>query len=757
MATSELLPIKVIFPQGDDFSPPPGGGSDPTVFVEVTPAIRGRFVGQVQAVGQVFAASFARFPKVPAVAKVRLRKEASAKSHRPDRLFSDSTCPVIGTTAFGELLVSVTREALAEVETRIKAGEGRKIEAGISALESIEPYVVENTIQAADSDKAGGRKLVACRLFQHPQPEANEAVESAFQEILQENGAHEAKAVRYTDDLTVYSLGEADNRVISALSGFAGAQSLSNVQEYCAVRSAARALGTLTAEAFPNPIPGQRYGVVGLIDSGTDPNNSHLQAWVDDRFESWVPRNQQNNAHGSFVAGLIINSRSMNHNDERFPSTRSRIVDVVALDADGRINEFDLLTVIDESLKKYPHVKVWNLSLSLMDEVCTDWRFSRLGMALDDRSRRHGVLFVIAAGNYTQEPLRGWPPERQIGEHDRISPPADAVRAITVGSFAHLENASSRVRAGNPSPFTRRGPAPAYLLKPEIGHIGGNCDGKQAYAQVGVISLDRNGRLCECIGSSFPTGLVSSIAASVYDELAVDPDFATPAMLKALVLHSAFVRNGPPDPEHVKYTGLGLPPDAPEILGCAQSAATVILQVPVTTNPRFVREPFPLISALEDDGHLKGEVFVTLVHDTPLDSNFYVEYCRSNVTSSLGWLVENPKTGEKTFPRQIEPVAGYLVDSHEIELVKHGYKWSPLKLYYRKFSRTPANRHWRLLIERLDRAEHVSAAAQMVSLLITIRDSSGRIPVYDRVVQMMGRLGWQTQDLRVRSKIRVQA
>lgn len=759
MAANDPLPIKVVFPSPGDYESPAGGGGKPTLFGAVTDEIRGRFAGEVLAVGQYFAPSFQRFPDVPAVAKVKLKQDAAAKTHRPSSIFNKDTCPIIGATDLGELLISATPAGLGAVVSRIRQSTTQQAEANVSALAAIEPYRREDVTggrSAAEvhdrATKSRGR-AVACRLFHHPHPRANAALQTAFEQVLKENGVEQTSAVYYAENLPIYSLGHPTTKVVEAVASFVGAQNVCEVPEYRLVRSASRVLGNLTPDAFPAPSPNARYGVVGLIDSGTDPNNPHLQAWVEARVD-WVPRAVQNNDHGSFVAGLLVHSQRLNHGDTRFPAASSRIVDVVALDRDGQISEFDLVTVIDRALSQFPHVKVWNLSLSLVGERCTDRRFSWLGVALDYRAKKHGVLFVVAAGNYNELPLRTWPAE-DLGEEDRICPPADAVRTITVGSLAHLENASARVRSGEPSPFSRRGPGPAYLIKPELSHYGGNCDDRGGYAQVGVISLDESGHLCENIGTSFATPLVATIAANVHDELAIDPHAVSPLLLKAMLVHSAFLRRVPPDPEHLKYLGLGPPADAAEILSCRQSSATVILQIPVRSNPQFVKYPCPLATALEDGGVLKGEVFMTVVHDTPLDSDFGIEYCRSNVTASLGTLRVDTETGEEKAHREVEPIPKSLSEGYEAELVKHGFKWSPLKLYYRKLARLPAGMEWRLLLERLDRAENADALQQDVVVVVTVRDPEGRIPVYDRVVQSMNRLGWVTQDLRVRSRTRI--
>ncbi len=464
----------------------------------------------------------------------------------------------------------------------------------------------------------------------------------------------------------------------------------------------------------------------------------------------------QDNDHGSFVAGLLAHSRRLNHGDKRFPNAAAKIIDFVAIDKDGSISEYDLLTALDTALSKFPDVRVWNLSLGIK-KCCHESEFSDLAASLDERSKQHNVLFVLAAGNYEDIPFRSWPPDGSIGEDDRICPPADSVRGLTVGSLAHVHTMSSIVEAEQPSPFSRRGFGPAFLLKPELTHYGGNCDINGDHLQCGVISFNGNGQLAEDIGTSFSTPIVSAIASNVWQELSVRPDAASPLLIKALLVHSAFLRRLPKDAEEVKYYGLGCPKDANEIINCTQSSATIIIQAPVLQSSDFGKRPFPMPSCLSSNGKtLQAEIFVTLLHDTPIDKNYGIEYCRSNLNISLGTTKIDTKTGEETYHREVLPIPKIITDGYESEMVKQCYKWSPLKLYYRKIKRVSAATPWRLTYDLMHRKEFLDHSQQEAVLLITIRDPLGEAAVYDELVQEMNRLGWGAHDLQIRSRLRLQ-
>ncbi|MDB6034300.1 MAG: peptidase and in kexin sedolisin [Verrucomicrobiales bacterium] len=764
MPNERLLPIKVVVPSKGDYRPPEDNGGSVTIFPGCTDSFRQSLALQIEGVKAHFSAAFNEFG-IPAVAKVTLKSEASAKSHRPTLLLNPTTCPIIGGNRLGELYISVEPHGLNALASQVRAGQAQKLEANISALQKIEPYTAEDAlgiVRGADlqSSLAHDQSLnLRFRLFRHHSQQINLQIDEAFEKLSRVAQLGDPQVVDYAEGLRVFSLSRLGRGAIDALTRFVGTQSLSLFPHYQVVRTASRILDNITSTNFPAPLAGRAYGLVGMIDSGTDPNNPHLQAWVVDRMESFVPRSQQNNDHGSFVAGLLAQGKKLNHDDDRFPPDGSRIVDVVALDKDGQIEERDLLTVIDNALVTFPQVRVWNLSLGLVGDPCLDHEFSLLAAALDERSKRHGVLFVIAAGNYATRPLRSWPPQAGIDEGDRICPPADALRAITVGSVAHLDTASTRVRREEPSPFTRRGPGPGYLLKPELSHYGGNCDSSGGYLQTGVVSLDSAGHSAENIGTSFACPLVATVAANVFRELDIAPGAASPTLVKALLIHSALIRSVPDNAAGINYLGLGRPLASEEIIHCKQSSATIILQAPIQPRLEFAKRPFPMPTCLVDsEGNFRGEIFMTLLYDPPLDRAFGIEYCRNNVTATLGTVEQGETEGTEVYSREVNPVPKSLTKGYEKDLIQHGFKWSPLKLYHRIFKRGkgPAGKTWRLSLDLLNRSGATVTDKQDVVLIITIRDPAGKALVYDELVRDMARLSWAAQDLQVRSEVRVQ-
>jgi len=693
---------------------------------------------------------------LPAVARVVLKKEALAKSHRPTHLFEKDSCPIIGGEDFGHLLVSVTNAGLAALEKDLVRGTTADLKADVSTLRRIEPYTADDA--AGDGGVAALQRLVAerrpeqirLRLFKHGRSRADGAIYEEFLALARALRLEIPESLPYLSELRMFRVRGITPEVIPALASFVGTQSIGLVPEF-EVTAQYVPVGQLKEADFPAPRPGVEYPVVGVIDTGTDPANALLQAWVVDRDEEDVPRADQDNAHGSFVAGLIANGFHLNHKDPQFPRTQCRIVDVVAVPKPTTpLTEDDLLKTIRRVVKKYPDVRVWNLSLSRKDKVCCDDAFSEFGMELDKIQQEFDVSFVSCAGNFEELPLRGWPPE-DLGERDRIHPPADSALGVSVGAVAHVDRPSSRVRPREPSPFSRRGPGAAFLPKPEVGHVGGNCDGQLNYRQVGVLSLSTNGQVCEAIGTSFSTPIVASILASIRSGTAAP---MSRTLAKALLVHSAALRHGPIDAAELRYRGFGVPGDPSDVLTCPPWQATLIFEPELQPSKKiFARADFPIPKCFRrPDGRVEGEFLMTLVYDPPLSPSAGAEYCQTNVDVSLG-TYDPGKDGKRAHDWKVPPEPKDYGKLYEEHLVEHGFKWSPVKVYRSALEAT-SGKQWRLRLDLLYRASVQPAAEpQRAALVVTLFDPARQKPVYDEVVRAMRTSGWSTVDLQVAPRL----
>jgi hypothetical protein len=727
-----------------------GGGFEPLCQVDAT--YRKKYASQVGDVRHTFESSLAS--GLPAVAKVILKDKAQNKSYRPDKILDKDTCPVIGITRAGVLLTSVTSSGLDNLESRILHAETKEAIAHLSTLQDIQPYAECDALASDLRDKRSPQQStpLKVKLFRHGNQQVDAKLEQAFRAYAKQAGVSSFKAVQYGQHLKIYRCSNTTPDTASRLARFVGTQSVSNMPTLSLVRTAARVIEPVTTQHFMPPDHDKEYPVVGIFDSGTDPNNSLLQQWIVDRMDCH-PLAAQDNSHGSFVAGLIANGRHLNNGDLRFPTASAKMVDVVVFNSSGKAEESDVIMHIEDAIKRFPDVHVWNMSLAL-SQSCDDDAISDFGAALDDFRVQYGVLFVTAAGNISDKPYRRWPVVPAYEGQDRLAPPGDSVHCLTVGGLAHLDNDRTCARRENPSPFSRRGPGLGGLIKPELVHYSGNCDEDGNFVQTGIISVDGQCNLAEDIGVSFGTPLVTALAGGVDAELRISPDAGGASLVKAMIVHSAFVNNYPIRSEDIEYIGLGRPPDLEDILNCRESAATVIFQVPVERTPRFYKHPFAMPSCLSKSGFLKCEVFMTLAYDPPLDKAFGIEYCRRNITASLGFLEIDEETGSEVYGgREISPAPHDLRQRYPDDLAEQGLGWSPLKFYYRKFMRTPAGRKWRLSVNVLNRAEHADEEPIPIHLLVTVRSADPNDQVYTELVREMNALGWIVQNLAIRSQV----
>lgn len=546
---------------------------------------------------------------------------------------------------------------------------------------------------------------------------------------------------------TIYQLEGLRERQLDRLADFAGTRSLAEFPSYRVLRTSSRRLGPATRALFTPPDVGVEYPILGIVDSGIDPRNAFLRPWVAERMWT-LAETECDHSHGTFVGALAIHPRQLNNENGCFPNASCRILDVIAFPASGELPENELVQAIEDALIAYPQVRVWNLSLS-SNTPCSDMGFSDLAMALDDFQDRFDVTFVIAAGNYGTPPFRGWPAEN-LGEEDRIGSPGDSARGVTVGSLAHLDSSNSRVKRNHPSPFSRRGPGAAFLPKPEVTHYAGNCDGNGNCIQTGVVSLDGSGYLVEDIGTSFAAPLVASTLATIYSETA---EKMSPNLAKALLIHSAVLGRKNTRESDRAYFGFGVPGAVENILSCTSSSVTLVFEPELRNTTYFEKEPFPFPNCLRlPNGLAFGDVMMTLVYAPPLDSSWGLEYCRANVEVSLGSFDPN-KTGKREHRCLIPPDETDYRKLYERELVKNGFKWSPVKVYRRRLNRINVET-WRLKVAAEFRKGFVGTKVVTPALIITISDPEGRRPVYDEVVVAARQQGWIIDDLRLKQKIR---
>ena len=766
----QRLPIKVILPNQGRETPVKGGGKGKQ-FREVTMEYRASLHTQVEAIqNSVTSVVAERVGGVPV--RVKILPNAVAKSHRPVHLFSDNTCPIIGGGALGELFIKGTPVGLAKLGEMIESNQSERIVQELSSVEVIEPITPafrRGKATSVDILKHSPRRrdsfLTRITLYDYS--------ESAEQDRLVEDFFNSAKKAKvevrqagYSANSFTFEAACQSVDQVEEMSRVVGVRSISPMPVLRSILPQDLNLkavieGLPRAENLNGDSP-----IVAVVDSGISETNPDLATWIVGR-ESFVAEQYLNPTHGTFVAGLICWGSLLNPQLKDISQGPCRVFDVQILpNSDPKrgetetIGESEFLESLDIALRQHSNsIKVWNLSLST-NEVCSLDDFSSFAKQLDDLQEKYQVSFVISAGNYNSVPLLDYPREGEQLRNGRITSPADSVLGITVGSISHVDHKSKGPKANQPSAFSRHGPGPNYIIKPDIVHYGGSCS-TDAREILGVRSITAN-ESREDIGTSFSTPLVSRALAETYHHVTPTP---SPVLARALLTHHARdPRSGGriPDGEE-DYFGFGRPVPPPYCLECTPYSSTLVFED--TLRPGYFLEwnDFPYPQSLTRNGRYYGEIWMTVAFAPTRGEQYGTEYCETHIEASFG--VYLTRTRKKTggqyteFQGLVPPEhknPGLLYESYQVEKLR---KWAPVRTYYGNLGPKGERGHkWRLLLRLLSRHEvnqdKQTAKPQPFSLIVTITDPEKKAPVYDEMAKTI-RNRFQSENLIVRATTQV--
>lgn len=764
-------PIKLILPNQGRERLETGGGPK-KLFRRVDSDYRQGLARQVVAIKEAVSPHLPRTGTAPV--RARLLPEASAKSHRPENLFSKDTCPIIGAGGLGELFLKATPHGLDALIEKIKSNTSDRITKELSAVQSIEPVTPSlrrDQALAQDilrrSPKRDKRFLTRVRLFDYGgDPDQDILVEDFFRScesvgIPIERGGYSPTS--YTFRAECQSVND-----VEALSGIVGVRS---VREMPVIRMLRPKL--LNSTPLPASLPSANefegeFPIVAVVDSGISSGIPALDSWVIGR-QTDVPNIYSNPIHGTFVAGLICWGAQLNPHLATFldtnpcglfdlqviPNTDPDFGDITFL------TEEELLSSLTTALEQHANrIKVWNLSLG-SDEVCALDRFSPLGQELDKLQDKFKVTFVISAGNYDSIPLLDYPRVGNQLNEGRITSPADSAVGITVGAISHIDYPTNGPRQHCPSPFSRHGAGPNYIIKPDVVQYGGTCTTDLGHAS-GIRSVTASG-CAEDLGTSFSTPLVSRSLAQVYHSITPMP---SPVLARALLTHHARdPRTGgrvPDGEEH--YLGFGVPTPVPYCLECTPHTATLVFEDQL--RPGFYLEwiDFPYPPSLRRSGRYFGEISMTVAFSPACNARWGIEYCETHIEANFGVYYErvNRKTGEvsEKFRGLVPPEhksKGHLFESYQVERLR---KWSPVRTYHANLNpKGERGQSWRLRLKLLTR--HGIQAQETFrphpfALIVTISDPEKKTAVYDEMAQIV-RTRFQAENLTVRAAARIRA
>ncbi len=739
--------------------------------------------------------------ELPMVMATTITEKGIAKTHRVpvvDLLNSDSNPNVIGIETIPpqesscDEVVSIesilpeeepqeTRRLLSIVTTdQLIANISRALQDTqnnaklISTIEDMEPF------EARSGGFNPANMMYRVRLINYQNPRMNQLAQKLFRNKCAANGITIERETRYSPDMRLYRISVGSIADYDAVRGFEGVFS---IEEAIPLRADWDSLDDLSVPSIKKPKPGVSYPVVGVLDSGVS-KNAYLSPWLLDQSEAYYGEDLQDKSHGSMVASVLEYSDELNGTEYDATDGVMMLEAVIAPDLNKEaVYPEDLIDNVRDAVERHRDIKVWTMSAGTTEECALDC-FSEYGMALDNIADENGVLIVKSAGNSTAF-MRG-------AEAERIAKMADSVRSLVVGSIAGEKSIYDYADIDMPSPFTRRGPGPAYVIKPDLVAYGGNAgirpDG--FLTTTGVKVFDSFGNPTRAPGTSFSTPWVARIAAEL--SFLLDGEF-DPLLIKALMIHNASYPAGKlmTMDDKKKYMGFGMPSGTRDILYNSENEITLVLRdfLLKGTYINILEFPFPE-SLIGEDGLYHGQIILTMVSSPMLRPSEGPEYCQSDIKVAFGTMdgIKERDTKKRTIRNPYGPdknknlmsedlyrkgIFDVLEDTdfgRERTLLRLGQKYRPVKKYAvdldemtdaNRRNYLAGNRQWYMKVETLFRdavereaRETGEALIQDFCVLLTIRDPSGKAPVYNEVTQQLQHKNFVYSNVQLRNEIR---
>ncbi|HTN45190.1 MAG TPA: S8 family peptidase [Flavipsychrobacter sp.] len=733
-------------------------------------------------VSATLAAKVAKNNYIPSVVKLKVNAEALAKTYRKEigSIFNVSgKLNVIGVSGEDEVLIKVDNELDLQVITRKLANVNDAFPSytmliGISAITNAEAFIPDVDVEMGENN------ILKVKLFNYGNTELDAILIKEFERFCLANNLSFTRTA-YSGELNIYRLDDVTTDTLEELRTFDGVQFVTEMPVYGITMD--EMIDAVATIATKQPVAGVVYPIVGVLDTGIA-DIPHLSPWIlEEKFTSYI-EDDVNKRHGTFVAGIL------NYGDELEGNSYTgfdgcMLYEAIVMPDTQRqgITEDELISQIRQAISSNGSVKIWNLSLGSKYEADL-YDFSDFAHALDEIQDEYDVLICKSAGNCENF--------RYNAPRSRISKSADTVRGLVVGSLTHDKSATDLAEKHHSSPFSRIGPGPSYLIKPDVVHMGGNAgfDARNNVVYNTVKSFSPDGTIANNVGTSFSTPRISAIAAGLN---AVLNENFNPILLKALIIHSAKY----PDEmkmgiaEKLNNVGFGMPSNIGDILFNQPNEITLILQDSLEKSNYIEIQDFPFPqSMIDDEGYFFGEITVTLVTAPILEKGQGAEYCQSNIEVMLG-TYDTKVERDTTQPRVKNPIKAdgkqnilatsvYSKKSvkdfehpfaSERMMLSYGDKYQPVKKWCvnldeftptnkDKFLKTPKS--WYLKLEGLFRHFTESKCdmqrtipSQDFCLIITIKDTKKKGNIYNEVTRMLDNFSFVHNNIKINEEVRV--
>ncbi len=309
------LPIKLIMPRQGSERRTPGGGGAGEPFCKIDSAYRKRLSNQVGAIRKNLPEQIKNVGAAPV--RISLIPEAIAKSHRPEKLFSERTCPIIGAGGLGELFVKATPAGLDQLDHMVVKGDSSQLVKELSTVQSIEPVTknfrlgntsAEDLLRMCPRGESGF--IVRVRLFDFGRGGEQEKLTTDFELTCSKH--HIAVTQEgYSSNSFVYAAECRNTDDVKNIAGIVGVRSIRHMPLIRDLRPSISNVEKLPSSLISCDEYSEDVPVVVVVDSGVSDELPELKSWVFDR-ESFVEPSYRNTDHGTFVAGLICWGHALN-------------------------------------------------------------------------------------------------------------------------------------------------------------------------------------------------------------------------------------------------------------------------------------------------------------------------------------------------------------------------------------------------------------------------------------------------------------
>jgi hypothetical protein len=503
--------------------------------------------------------------------------------------------------------------------------------------------------------------------------------------------------------------------------------------EYCSVKEVIRNHSAVIEQSIPisslpNPLDvglPETSSSVGIIDSGITDKSPVFKNLIKRRIPYLPsPAKLSPNDHGSFVASRCLYGDNLDEclsSHQLKPSCTLIDIPVFGLNHSGLKvppSEFHLMKAIEDVvIKLYQEVKVFNLSLGFNVPVQPK-TYSNLSCLIDYLSKKYQVLFIIAAGNISNQ-IGVYPIEHFQSDYSKICSPAESLLSLSVGSIAKYESSNSLSRINQLSPFSRRGPGPDNGIKPEVVAHGGNLvHGYTQSPRISTYGVFTDGNtLAVDNGTSFSAPLISQYAIRLFDAY----QKASPNLIKALLCHFSEKRLIPDNMElpSENFIGFGEPVVDSSLFNTDHSAAYVYEGDLSITKYQYIK--FHIPKSLAEQEGTKLKIKVTLVYDPDVNIDNHVEYSKSRIALTV-----------------VKPTIDGYRDINIESSNKYLLPWNPIIHLEKDFSRSYLTGEWELRLRLYTRGSLSEDYKQNYAVVIEIIDTTSSTLVYQDIQKEFG-------------------